>query len=136
MTLALQRSALDALNAPELVDISHDTMAARMIKSAEELELIRAGARTADIGGAAIKTAIREGATEIELAMLGRNAMEVQISRAYPDAEYRDTWGPTFLNTSVRPGIPRPVNGEWEGQEGGRGEGRGVCCVWGMREGG
>ena len=67
-------------------------MAARMVKSAEEIELIKGGARTADVGGAAIHAAIREGATEIEIAMAGRDAMEVEIARAYPDAEYRDTW--------------------------------------------
>ena len=80
------------LGEPELVDIAADTMQARMIKSAEEITLIKAGARTADIGGAAIHAAIQEGATEIEVAMAGRNAMEVEIARAFPDAEYRDTW--------------------------------------------
>ena len=92
MTLAARDAALQMLGAPELVDIAADTMQARMIKSAEEITLIKAGARTADIGGAAIHAAIREGATEIEVAMAGRNAMEVEIARAFPDAEYRDTW--------------------------------------------
>lgn len=92
MTLAARDAALQVLGEPELVDIAADTMQARMIKSAEEITLIKAGARTADIGGAAIHAAIREGATEIEVAMAGRNAMEVEIARAFPDAEYRDTW--------------------------------------------
>ena len=92
MTLAARNTALDMLGNPELVDIAPDTMLARMIKSAEEIELIKGGAHTADVGGAAIHAAIREGATEIEIAMAGRNAMEKEIARAYPDAEYRDTW--------------------------------------------
>ena len=92
MTLAARNTALDMLGQPELVDIATDTMKARMIKSAEEIELIKGGARTADIGGEAIHAAIREGATEIEIAMAGRDAMEAEIARAYPDAEYRDTW--------------------------------------------
>lgn len=92
MTLAARDAALQVLGEPELVDIAADTMQARMIKSAEEITLIKAGARTADIGGTAIHAAIREGATEIEVAMAGRNAMEVEIARAFPDAEYRDTW--------------------------------------------
>lgn len=92
MTLAAQKLALDMLGASELVDIAADTMAARMVKSAEEIRLIKGGAQTADIGGAAIRSAIKEGATEIEIAMAGRDAMEFEISRAYPDAEYRDTW--------------------------------------------
>lgn len=92
MTLAARDRAVDFLGDPELIDIAPDTMAARMIKSDEEIALIRAGARTADIGGAAIRAAICEGATEIEIAAVGRNAMEAEIARAFPDAEYRDTW--------------------------------------------
>jgi len=92
MTLASRNTALAMLGEPELVDIAPDTMRARMVKSAEEIELIKGGARTADIGGEAIHAAIKEGATEIEIAMAGRDAMEAEIARAYPDAEYRDTW--------------------------------------------
>jgi len=92
MTLASRNTALAMLGEPELIDIAPDTMRARMVKSAEEIELIKGGARTADIGGEAIHAAIKEGATEIEIAMTGRDAMEAEIARAYPDAEYRDTW--------------------------------------------
>ena len=92
MTLASRNTALAMLGEPELIDIAPDTMRARMLKSAEEIELIKGGARTADIGGEAIHAAIKEGATEIEIAMAGRDAMEAEIARAYPDAEYRDTW--------------------------------------------
>lgn len=92
MTLAARATALDMLGNPELVDIAPDTMAARMIKSPAEIALITTGARTADIGGAAIHAAIHEGATELEIAQQGRTAMEHEIARACPDAEYRDTW--------------------------------------------
>ncbi|MCP4820234.1 MAG: M24 family metallopeptidase, partial [Shimia sp.] len=91
LTLAQRDLAVAFLDA-ELVDIAGDTMVARMVKSAEEIALIKGGARTADVGGAAIHAAIRAGATEIEVAMAGRDAMEEEIARAYPDAEYRDTW--------------------------------------------
>jgi creatinase len=33
-----------------------------------------------------------EGATELEVAMAGRDAMEREIAKRFPDAEYRDTW--------------------------------------------
>jgi creatinase len=92
LTLAMRDKATEMLGATELPDIAPDTMTARMIKSDEEIALIKGGARTADVGGAAIHAAIREGATEIEIAMAGRDAMEAEIARAYPDAEYRDTW--------------------------------------------
>ena len=80
MTLAARDTALDMLGGPELVDIAPDTMFARMVKSAEEIELIKGGAHTADVGGFAIHKAIREGATEIEIAMAGRDAMEEEIA--------------------------------------------------------
>ncbi|MCV6593498.1 MAG: aminopeptidase P family protein [Silicimonas sp.] len=92
LTLAQRDLALDFLDSPELLDIAPDTMRLRMIKSAEEIALIKGGAHTADVGGFAIRDAIRAGATEIEVAMAGRDAMEAEIARAYPDAEYRDTW--------------------------------------------
>ncbi len=74
------------------VDIAPATMLQRMRKSAAEIELIRAGAAVADLGGAAIRDAIRIGAREIDVAMAGRDAMEMEIARRFPDAEYRDTW--------------------------------------------
>ena len=63
-----------------------------MVKSPEEIELIRAGASVADVGGYAIRDTIRLGATEIEIAQAGRNAMELEIARRYPESELRDTW--------------------------------------------
>ncbi|UWQ09456.1 aminopeptidase P family protein [Aliiroseovarius crassostreae] len=92
LTLAQQALAKEFLQGAALVDIAADTMQARMIKSAEEIALIRDGARVADIGGAAIRDAIRLGAREIDIAMAGRDAMEEEISRAHPDSEIRDSW--------------------------------------------
>lgn len=92
LTLAQRDLALEFLDTPELVDIAPDTMRARMLKSEEEITLIKAGAHTADIGGYAMHAAIKAGATELEVAMAGRDAMEAEIARAYPEAEYRDTW--------------------------------------------
>lgn len=74
------------------VDMAPATMAQRMMKSLAELALIRAGAAVADVGGYAIHAAVREGAREIDVAMAGRDAMELEIARRFPDAEYRDTW--------------------------------------------
>jgi creatinase len=67
-------------------------MQARMVKSAEEIALIKEGARIADLGGAAIRDAIRPGTREIDVAMAGRDAMELEIARSHPDSELRDTW--------------------------------------------
>lgn len=92
LTLAGRRTLGAMLDDPETVDIAAAAMALRMKKSAEEIALIREGARIADLGGDAIRAAIREGATEIEVAMAGRDAMEAEIARAHPDSELRDTW--------------------------------------------
>lgn len=68
------------------------TMLHRMHKSTAEIELIRAGAQTADVGGYAIRDTIKAGVREIDVAMAGRDAMELEIAKRFPDAEYRDTW--------------------------------------------
>lgn len=74
------------------MDIAPGTMAQRMVKSPAEIALIRHGAQVADVGGHAIRDAVKVGATELEIAMAGRDAMESEIARRFPDAEYRDTW--------------------------------------------
>ena len=80
------------LGSPELVDISHFVMLKRMIKSDEEINLIKSGAKIADLGGDALVKEIKVGASEIEIAMVGRDAMERAISELHPNSELRDTW--------------------------------------------
>ena len=82
----------DALSDAELVDISKMTMRQRMVKSAEEIELIRNGAQVADIGGAACVEAIGEGVAEYEIALQSTQAMVREISRRYPESDIMDTW--------------------------------------------
>ena len=91
MTLAARELLADFV-AADAVDLNREIMALRMVKSAEEIELIKGGARTADIGGEAIRDAIRVGTREIDVAMAGRDAMEIEIARAYPHSEIRDSW--------------------------------------------
>ena len=89
----MQKSLLDEFLEPRaFLDISNDTMLQRMNKSDAELDLIRQGAAVADIGGYAIKDAVKSGARELDVAMAGRDAMELEIARRFPDSEYRDTW--------------------------------------------
>ncbi len=89
----IQSEKLNAFLKPKRgVDISAGTMQQRLIKSPAERDLIRHGAGVADVGGFAIREAIKEGAREIDIAMAGRDAMELEIAKRFPDAEYRDTW--------------------------------------------
>ena len=73
-------------------DVSKDLMQTRMIKSSEEIEVIKNGARIADIGGEEIVRNIQIGKSELEIAIAGRDKMEREIAKTYPDAEYMDTW--------------------------------------------
>ncbi len=73
-------------------DVSRGLMHLRMIKSKEEIEIIKNGARIADLGAEEIIKHIRPGETELEIAIQGRDRMEREIAKTYPDAEYMDTW--------------------------------------------
>jgi creatinase len=89
----LQSDKLKAFLAPaKTVDIAPATMKQRMHKSAAEIALIKHGANVADVGGYAIRDAVKAGAREIDVAMAGRDAMELEIAKRFPDAEYRDSW--------------------------------------------
>ena len=92
LTLMLRDKLEDFLAPLTMVDLYETTMRQRMHKSAAEIALIRQGAQVADIGGYAIRDAIKAGTREIDVAMAGRNAMEMEIAKRFPDAEYRDTW--------------------------------------------
>lgn len=87
------RKKLDDLVNPILVrDMSVEITNARMVKSTEEINLIKGGAHIADVGGEAIHNAIRLGAREIDIAIAGRDAMELAIAEHYPNSEIRDSW--------------------------------------------
>ena len=89
----LQSEKLSSILTPAaMLDVSLDTMRQRMHKSPAEIDLIRHGAAVADVGGFAIRDAIKPGTREIDVAMAGRDAMELEIAKRFPDAEYRDTW--------------------------------------------
>ncbi|HDZ82267.1 MAG TPA: M24 family metallopeptidase [Roseobacter sp.] len=89
----MQRDKLeDFLEPTVMVDLFDTTMRQRMHKSPAEIALIRQGAQVADVGGYAIREAVKIGAREIDIAMAGRDAMELEIAKRFPDAEYRDTW--------------------------------------------
>ncbi|MAB05786.1 MAG: creatininase [Rhodobacteraceae bacterium] len=92
MTVVQRELLEDWLEPVVTIDIAPATMRQRMHKSPSEIALIRQGAQVADVGGYAIRDAIREGAREIDVAMAGRDAMELEIAKRFPDAEYRDTW--------------------------------------------
>ena len=92
ITLEINEKIQSIFSVSAFKDISKKLMKLRMIKSKEEIEIIKNGARIADIGGEEIVKNIKEGATELEIAITGRDKMEKEIAKTYPDAEYMDTW--------------------------------------------
>lgn len=92
LTVAARDALSTFLGEPAVVDVAPALMRRRMVKSAEEIALIEAGAAVADLGGMAIRDAIRPGVREIDVAIAGRDAMELEIARRFPDSELRDTW--------------------------------------------
>jgi creatinase len=74
------------------VDIASATMRMRMVKSAEEIALIKIGAAVADIGGTACVEAISVNVPEYEVALAATTAMTREIARRVPHSELRDTW--------------------------------------------
>ena len=76
----------------QLIDINEDVMQLRMIKSSEEIALIKQGARIADIGGQACVDALSENVPEYEVALAANAAMTREIANTYTHVELRDTW--------------------------------------------
>ncbi len=92
VTLDIKEKFTSLFSFSKFFDVSEDLMKLRMIKSKEEIEIIKNGARIADIGGEEIVNNIKVGASELEIAIAGRDRMEREIAKTYPDAEYMDTW--------------------------------------------
>jgi len=108
VNLEMHRKIADAVPRAELVDIGAAAMRMRMLKSEEELAVIRNGARIADIGGAACVEAIGEGVPEYEVALHATRAMVLEIARTYPQSELMDTW--TWFQSGINTdGAHNPV---------------------------
>ncbi len=99
LTLQNHAKLQQALPGVELVDLSGKAMQLRMRKSAEELALIREGARICDLGGAAVVDALAVDVAEFEIAMQSNRAMIREIAKSFPHTEIMDTW--TWLQSGV-----------------------------------
>jgi creatinase len=97
-----------ALPGVEFVDVGQPSMWMRSIKSAEEHVLIREGARTCDVGGAAVAAAVKAGVGEHEVAIASTNAMIREIAGSFPHVPLMDTW--TWFQSGVNTdGAHNPV---------------------------
>jgi len=92
----------------DLVDVGEATMKFRMVKSDEEIALMKNAAWVADVGGAACKAAIAVGVPEHEIALESTRAMVREIAKLYPDSEIMDTW--TWFQSGINTdGAHNPV---------------------------
>ena len=108
VNLSLLEKLKNLLTITEFIDISQECMKLRMIKSDEEIELIRHGARIADIGGFACVEAISEGVPEYEVALHSTQAMVREIAETFPHLELMDTW--TWFQSGINTdGAHNPV---------------------------
>ena len=92
VTLEMKEKFKSLFSSSKFNDVSKDLMQLRMIKSSEEIDIIKNGARIADIGAEEMVKHIKVGASELEIATVGRDKMEMEIAKTYPEAEYMDTW--------------------------------------------
>ena len=102
-----------ALPAAKISDLSAEVMKLRMIKSKEEIELIKNGAQVSNRGGEACMAAIEEGVMEYEVALQSTQAMVREIASKYPHSELMDswTWFQSGINTdgAHNPVTTRPI---------------------------
>ncbi len=92
ITLEIREKFGSLFSFSKFYDVARDLMNLRMIKSNEEIEIIKHGARIANLGGKEIIKNIKENNTELEIAIAGRDCMEREIAKSFPNAEYMDTW--------------------------------------------
>lgn len=92
LTLQNHQKLADALPGAAFFDVGMPTMRMRMIKSDEEIALIRQGAQVADIGGAHCVEALGEKVPEYEVALHATRAMVREIAKRFPHGELMDTW--------------------------------------------
>ena len=76
-----------ALGGFEFVDVAYDTMRQRLIKSEEEIAVIRQGVQVCEAGGYAALKALKPGVTEAEMARAANAAVDEELRKRFPDIE-------------------------------------------------
>jgi len=108
VNLDLRKLLEETFPEAEFVDLATAAMGLRAIKSNEEHDLIREGARICRIGGEACIKAVTAGVGEHEVALASTNAMVREIAAAFPFVELMDTW--TWFQSGINTdGAHNPV---------------------------
>ena len=114
MTIALRKGLEKSLPGFAFVDVGEAAMRQRLVKSDEEIALIRQGAEISVVGAHAFVEAVREGATEIQIAGASAAAMEEETCRRFSGLESDATWawcqsGPARTCLAHAPNTPRAI---------------------------
>lgn len=108
VNLDLMEKLKAALPDVTFIDVGKATMWMRTIKSSEEINLIKHGARIADLGGEACAAAVKPGVGEEEVALASTQAMVREIAKSFPFVELMDTW--TWFQSGINTdGAHNPV---------------------------
>ena len=87
----------EAMPKANFSDIGQPTMRMRLIKSPEEIELIKHGARVADLGGETVVKALKENVPEYEVALASTEAMVHEIADSFPHSEIMNSMLSSYL---------------------------------------
>ena len=114
VSVTLHKALCAALTGAELVEMGYSMMCEQMLKSEEEITLIRNGAEICDIGAQAFVDALTEGVTEVQIARAAVTAMEEEICRRFPDEECDGTFcwaqsGAEHTKVAHALNTPRPI---------------------------
>ncbi|MFQ5933140.1 MAG: M24 family metallopeptidase [Dehalococcoidia bacterium] len=108
MTVATSKALHETLPQIDFVDVAESLMRQRVIKSPEEIEITRHCAELSDIGGKAFEEALEEGKTEVEIAMVSTDAMDMEYVRRFPDWECYGNW--TYCHSGPRTMFAHAIN--------------------------
>lgn len=104
----LKKLIEEAFPSVKLRDVSGAAMRLRTVKSSEEHDLIREGARITGVGGRACMEATAAGVREHEVALASTDAMVREIADSFPFVELLDTW--TWFQSGINTdGAHNPV---------------------------
>ena len=108
VSITLHKALCAALPDLEFIEMGYAMMCEQMLKSDEEINLIRNGAEICDLGAQTFIDTIRDGVTEVQVARASVTAMEEEICRRFPGHECDGTFcwaqsGPE--NTKVAHGL-------------------------------
>jgi creatinase len=108
VNLDLKKLIEEAFPGVELHDVSETAMRLRSVKSTEEHDLIREGARITGVGGRACMAATAAGVREHEVALASTDAMVRELADSFPFVELMDTW--TWFQSGINTdGAHNPV---------------------------